>query len=123
LSQTCNSSQNKKGEVAAGTHLDPLVAVFFRMFAWSTGDIEATGCVAGAGRTFGACISDDREEVGAMRRGRRRTTGTTSDAAILHGVVFNIMGSSGMCNLQRRGCMVSYTDMIQEGGGDGPCSI
>jgi hypothetical protein len=95
LSQTCNSSQNKKGEVAAGTHLDPLVAVFFHMFICSTGDIEATVCVAGAGRTSGACISDDREEVGVMRRGRRRTTGTTNDTAISHGVVIYMTRRDG----------------------------
>jgi hypothetical protein len=106
-----------------GTHLVPLVAAFFRMFACSPGDVEATGCVAGARCTAGACISDDRGEVGVMRRGRRRTTGMTSDAAIWHGVVFYIIWSSEMRNLERRGCMVSYTNMNQEGGGDVPCPI
>jgi hypothetical protein len=40
----------------------------------------------------------------------------TCSWAFFFRIVFYIMGSSGMCNLERRGCMVSYTNMIQEGG-------
>jgi hypothetical protein len=52
-----------------------------------------------------------------MGRGWRRTTGTRSDAVMPHRVVLYVVGSGRMRNLERRGCMVSHTDMIQEGGG------
>lgn len=66
---------HKRGGHAPG----PARGHFFCIFACSSGDIESTKEVGGAGRTSGACVSSEKEGMGGWREGgtgqrERRTT-------------------------------------------------